>query len=178
MGLIMLILSTIENKDMETIKIPGRLESAAIGGIVANTTAIYDTTIGATQNIINHRMNSRIDDISTRIDSVSGMNVIDVSLPPSTLTAIPDNVYLWADNAVDVTITLTTPEDTSKVAVYSFFVKTGSVAPEITFSCGQEYSVVTPNDWEVQTNNWCEIEVMLVGSVFFARIMNYGEQQV
>lgn len=173
MGLIMLILSTIENKDMETIKIPGRLESAAIGGIVANTTAIYDTTIGATQNIINHRINSRIDDISTRIDSVSGMNVVDVGLPPSTLTATPDNVYFWGSNAVDVTITLTAPEDTSKVAVYSFFVKTGATAPNITFNKEQSYSLVTPGDWAIQPDTWCEIEVMFVGSAYFVRAINY-----
>ena len=106
------------------------------------------------------------------------MSVVALDNAPSTLTASADKVYLWKVSAVDVTITLNAPSDANRVAVYSFFVKTGTVAPEITLSCGQGYSVVKPIDWEVQTDNWCEIEVMLVGNVFFARIMNYGEQQV
>lgn len=159
---------------------PGELVSAEKDGFVTATSEIVNRAGGTekTQRQINDDVAAALLTMQDDINTLRGMSVVALDDAPSTLTASADRVYLWKANAVDVTITLNAPSDTNKVAVYSFFVKTGSVAPEITFSCDQEYSVVTPNDWEVQINNWCEIEVMLVGNVFFARIMNYGEQQL
>lgn len=164
----------------EKIYIPGELKSAEKGGFVTATSEIADRVGGTekTQRQINADVAAALMTMQEDINTLRGMSVVALDNAPSTLTASADRVYLWKANAVDVTITLNAPSDTNRVAVYSFFVKTGSVAPEITLSCGQGYTVVTPNDWEVQANNWCEIEVMLVGNVFFARIMNYGEQQV
>ena len=159
---------------------PGELISAEKGGFVTATSEIADRVGGTekTQRQINNEVAAALVTMQNDINTLRGMSVVALDDAPSTLTASADRVYLWKANAVDVAITLNAPSDATKVAVYSFFVKTGATAPEITFSCDQEYSVVTPNDWEVQTNNWSEIEVMLVGNTFFARIMNYGEQQV
>lgn len=164
----------------EKIYIPGELISAEKDGFVTATSEIADRVGGVekTQRQINADVAAALVTIQEDINTLRGMTVVALDIAPSTLTASADKVYLWKANAVDVAITLNAPSDATKVAVYSFFVKTGTVAPEITLSCDQEYSVVTPIDWEVQTNNWSEIEVMLVGNVFFARIMNYGEQQV
>lgn len=159
---------------------PGELISAEKDGFVTATSEIADRVGGTekTQRQINADVAAALLTMQEDINTLRGMSVVALDNAPSTLTASADKVYLWKANAVDVTITLNAPSDANRVAVYSFFVKTGTVAPEITLSCGQGYTVVKPNDWEVQTDNWCEIEVMLVGNVFFARIMNYGEQQI
>ena len=157
------------------VYIPGELDSAEKGGFVTATSKIVDRVGNTekTQRQVNNEVVAALVTIQQDINTLRGMAVVDVGLPPSTLTATPDNVYFWADNAVDVTITLTAPEDTSKVAVYSFFVKTGATAPTITFNKEQSYSLVVPEDWTIQADTWCEIEVMFVGSAYFVRAINY-----
>ena len=154
---------------------PGELISAEKDGFVTATSEIADRVGGTekTQRQINADVAAALLTMQQDINTLRGMSVIDVGTPPSALTATPDNVYFWGSNAVDVTITLTAPEDTNKVAVYSFFVKTGTTAPNITFNKEQSYSLVTPGDWIIQPDTWCEIEVMFVGSAYFARIINY-----
>lgn len=154
---------------------PGELISAEKDGFVTATSEIADRVGGTekTQRQINDEVAAALLTMQNDINTLRGMSVVDVGLFPSTLTATPDNVYFWGSNAVDVTITLTAPEDTSKVAVYSFFVKTGATAPNITFNKEQSYSLVTPGDWIIQPDTWCEIEVMFVGSAYFVRIINY-----
>lgn len=154
---------------------PGELISAEKDGFVTATSEIADRVGGTekTQRQINADVAAALVTMQNDINTLRGMSVVDVGLPPSTLTATPDNVYFWGSNAVDVTITLTAPEDTSKVAVYSFFVKTGVTAPNITFNKEQSYALVTPGDWPIQPNTWCEIEVMFVGSAYFVRAINY-----
>lgn len=157
------------------IHTPGEFISAEKGGFVTATSEIADRVGGIekTQRQINADVAAALLTMQEDINTLRGMSVVDVGLPPSTLTATPDNVYFWESNAVDVTITLTAPEDTSKVAVYSFFVKTGATAPNITFNKEQSYLLVMPSDWAIQANTWCEIEVMFVGSAYYVRVINY-----
>ena len=154
---------------------PGEFISAEKDGFVTATSEIADRVGGTekTQRQINADVAAALVTMQEDINTLRGMTVVALYNAPSTLMASADKVYLWKANAVDVTITLTAPEDISKVAVYSFFVKTGATAPNITFNKEQSYALVTPGDWAIQPDTWCEIEVMFVGSGYFVRIINY-----
>lgn len=154
---------------MESIKIPGRLESKAVEGIVAYTSAIYDEIQNVNQAVINSHLNNRIQALDQKIDIVSGMSVI--ANPESTLIANPDVVYIWTNTTNNLSINLKAPSITSKVAVYSFFVHTGN-NPNITIT-SNEGSVILPTDYSIAAATWCEIQVMYANGYFFVRHINY-----
>lgn len=157
----------------QSILIPGPLESAALDGIVAKAGSIYDQSLDKTQAVINHEHAQAIQELAQQVAAAAAMPVVERSTSSTDVTAQHDVVYIWSGAMNAMTIRLRPAADSTRVAVYSFFVPTGG-NPDISIvSESAGYTVVLPSDYAQLPNTWCEIEAMQVGNRFFVRIINY-----